>query len=159
MTYWKFRVPNFEEIEEFCKVYVIDNTQCPWYYDKLSDFAPLDRELTQKLYVPSMTLLAKEVGHTFTYKISNSWLNVYKRGHFQEPHDHELTLASVIFLNDGPNFGQFQFEDGESITPHVGDVIFFPADRRHLVTIHRSDDLRKTLSCNMMVSPFQQPPK
>ena len=159
MTYWKYRVPNFEEIEEFCKVYAIDNTRCPWYHGLMSDFAPLDRELTQKLYEPSILLLAQDLGHNITFKISDAWLNVYKRGHFQEPHEHELTLASVIFLNDGPNFGQFKFEDSESVSPRVGDVIFFPANKRHQVSVHQSDELRKTLSCNMMVSPFQQPHK
>mgnify|MGYP005622815763 FL=1 len=102
------------------------------------------------------------------------WLNLYKRGYYQEIHDHAgLDISSVFFANDGIDFGKFffvdrhscnfseEYEDLISYTNHhqptvkKGDIIFFSSHLLHGVSSHENDDIRKTLSVNFKLNKAQ----
>ena len=65
-------------------------------------------------------------------RITDVWKCIYKKGSFQEPHDHPYCdIVSVIFLDDpSPKGGEFYFQNYNGQTPHVvqykkGDMIVF----------------------------------
>ena len=99
------------------------------------------------------------------------WLNLQKKGYYQEIHDHAgLDISSVFFANDGIDFGKFffvdrhscnfseEYEDLISYTNHHqpsvkrGDIIFFSSHLLHGVSSHENDEIRKTLSVNFKLN-------
>ena len=122
--YWKYKIPNFEEILDYCDEYKIDNSQFDWGTCCHIDRAPLDEQKVQRLIKPSMALLCKELNKNLSYSVSDAWLSLYKMNYFQEAHDHsDHTLSAVMFLNHGPNFAKFYFIDrfpalGHGKEPH-----------------------------------------
>lgn len=99
------------------------------------------------------------------------WENKYKRGHFQEVHEHidgMTNLSCVIFFDDWTeDASTFYFQKYISevdqfwksnvmhsayfINPKKGDVLLFPSHMLHGVTPHGEDSIRKTISINMQV--------
>ena len=89
------------------------------------------------------------------------------KGQFQETHDHlQYDFSCVFFPTVKENFSQFYFYNRyansvskswfnllnipSSWNPAIesGDIIFFPGSMLHAVSPHKSDEVRKTLSCN-----------
>ena len=105
----------------------------------------------------------------FKIQMDDIWRTSYKRGGFQEIHDHlPSDLSGVIFLDDiEDDFGQFYFhhrhhsewsaewrslffpESRLHLKGKRGQVLFFPSHMLHGVTIHRSDKLRRTVAFNI----------
>ena len=107
--------------------------------------------------------------------IVNSWINVYDKGNWQEPHHHIvfpefINFSGVIFINYDPeNDAKFYFENmnldhtisgythimkqDPILEPPVrqGDMIVFPSFIRHGVHLQKNDSKRTTLSFNLDV--------
>ena len=107
------------------------------------------------------------------------WRNTYTKGFFQETHDHlPCSLSGVVFLTDEQEGdGQFYFhhrhgsevsnewrsirfgEERKSIKAERGKVILFPSHMLHGVSIHKSDNIRKTVSFNLIFNTTNLMPK
>jgi len=142
-----------------------------------SDLSSLKREAYlatdfKELLLQPIEYFAFENGIGLDIDVLDPWLNKYSKKDFQELHNHPTCdLSVVIFLNDGPDFGQFYFLDpghtqfnrlwypilqkmdrGSIWIPEVkaGDVILFPSHMMHGVTPHKSKDIRKTFAYNVV---------
>ena len=176
--YTVFQAPNAEEfisaIEDTCKTKKVNNEIFEWGRYCKVDRIPLIWQDFIELFKPSLELLSKELNKSFDYTMYDPWLNLYKRGHFQEIHDHGgLDISSVFFANDGVDFGKFffidrnscmfseEYEDLISYNNHHqpvvkrGDIIFFSSHLLHGVSSHENDEVRKTLSVNFKLNKTQ----
>ena len=163
----KFKAPNQEELTNFVlnkeEVYYsfdwakhcgVNTISCTW-------------QETMELFRPSVNEFANHIGKTFNWTIYNPWINCYERNGFQEIHDHSRSDFSCVFFPEvSENFSEFHFYDryGNSLSTNwlklfggiqswnanvqSGDIIFFPGTMLHGVSPHKSDKVRKTLSCN-----------
>lgn len=116
------------------------------------------------------------------------WMNLYNKGAWQELHHHSTpanNISFVYFLNYNPDSdGQFFFLNERSshysasglhnvfklaenlniaelvpIPVQDGDVILFPSQLRHGVTMQRHDTNRCTLAGNLLVLPQKTQPE
>ena len=101
-------------------------------------------------------------------RLDGIWRNTYKKGHFQEVHDHiPSDLSGVVFLTDEQDGdGRFYFDNRFVSYTHYpwrnlnifqerawikaerGKVILFPSFMPHGVSAHKTDNIRKTVSFN-----------
>ena len=168
--YFKYRAPNAENLIKAFEVYTeqhVDNSEFKWGQQCTIDRIPLKREKYLDMMHPSLKLLGEEINFSFKYLMHNPWLNYYKRGSFQEVHDHVGNdMSCVFFVNSGEEFSEFFFYDRNStslskpmkslvnyqniskVEYEAGDIIFFPGHMLHGVTPHKSDIVRKTFSVN-----------
>ena len=170
-----FPAPNAEElissIEEICKTKKVDNDFRDWGKTCRVDTIPLLWQDFLDLYQPSIEVFCHLFKKDIKYTMYNPWLNLYKKGYYQEIHDHAgLDISSVFFANDGINYGKFfftdryscnfseEYEDLISYTNHHqpiikrGDIIFFSSHILHGVSSHENDEIRKTLSVNFKLN-------
>lgn len=132
----------------------------------------------KELLLQPIEYFAFENGIGLDVDVLNPWMNVYRKKDFLEIHNHPASdLSVVIFLNDGPNFGQFYFSDpsytqfnrmwypilekinrGSIWIPEVkaGDVILFPSHMMHGVSPHKSNQIRKTFAYNVIFKNVPQ---
>tara|TARA_Y100000052_G_C2906343_1_gene59815 strand:- start:39 stop:611 length:573 start_codon:yes stop_codon:yes gene_type:complete len=172
--YTIFPAPNVEELTEFCNKKSkseVRNDLFSWGKLCKVDRVPLLWEEVIDLYKPSMEILSQQLNKSFQYTMFNPWLNLYKKNYYQEIHDHhEHDISSVFFVNDGVDFSKFFFYDRHSLNfsetyeelisykntfePDIkkGDIIFFSSHLLHGVTTHQSDEIRKTLSLNFVIT-------
>ena len=170
--YTIFPAPNADEFIEFINNSKdINNDHFNWGDHCKVDRIPLSWKDTIHLYKPSIELLYKELDKSFSYTLFDPWINLYKRGHYQEIHGHKgYDISSVFFANDGENFSKLFFFDRnscnfspkyEQLISYVntcnlkykgGDIVFFPSHLLHGVTCHESDVIRKTMSANITVT-------
>ena len=173
--YWQFKAPNAQEfidkIDAVAKEENIDNSPFNWGKECVIDRIPLKWQDWVPLVTPSMHLLGKKLGKKFQFWMFDPWINYYKRGAYQEVHDHDRQdLACVFFANSGEGFSDFTFFDryNATLSPDIkqlveyhniwglkyepGDIIFFPGSTLHQVTQHKSDTVRKTFACNFNIS-------
>ena len=166
--YIKFKAPCSQDLREFVQQnHKIKNYRFHWGTKCIVDKSPLDWNAVEEMLVPSIEKLKVALDNNFEYTPFGPWVNSYARGSFQEIHDHRgHDLSCVFFANKNPNFGSFYFFDRDSNSlprswdkimnipsshyPNIqsGEIIFFPSDMLHGVTPHKSDEIRKTLSCN-----------
>ena len=169
--YTIFPAPNADEfidsINESCNSKKINNDHFIWGTYCKVDRIPLSWKDTIDLYKPSIELLYKEFSKSFSYTLFDPWINLYKRGYYQEIHAHKgYDISSVFFANDGEGFSKFYFSDRHSNDIHPklgkligykpinvveyekGDILFFPSHLLHGLSSHNSDVIRKTLSFN-----------
>ena len=130
--------------------------------------------------LPIITPALKSLGHELKKSakifIVSCWINFYKKGSFQELHNHAgggCQLALVYFLNyEKETDGRFYFYDtntemvsndlttlfsgaigsfGSVLHPNVdeGDVLIFPSYLHHGVGPHNGEGVRITVSCNL----------
>ena len=126
----------------------------------------------KELLIQPVEYFAFETGMGFDVDVLDPWLNKYSKNDFQELHNHPTAdLCVVIFLNDGPDFGEFYFSDpsytsfnrhwypilekldrGSIWIPEVkaGDTIVFPSHMMHGVSPHKSDMVRQTFAYNVV---------
>ena len=171
VNYWSFQIPNYEEILEFSSTKTdedVDNQKFDWGKHCDIDRIPVTGVEFQHLLQPSINLFSESFGKTFKYTLYNPWINVYKRGFFQEVHTHEPhDVSCVLFLNTGKNFSDFYFFNRYDVTysslwksilnvknkhyPKIedGTIIFFPGNTLHGVSKHNSDIERRTIACNL----------
>jgi|DEB0MinimDraft_10_1074344.scaffolds.fasta_scaffold41274_2 hypothetical protein len=109
-------------------------------------------------------------------QISSIWFNEMKKNEYNPLHIHTgsqaIGLSSVMFLKLPSNFGkeysqenelrngrlelvgnQTQFHSGNFLPEQkVGHFLIFPYDMQHIVyPFHSTDEVRRTLSCNLDV--------
>tara|TARA_B100001248_G_C27183225_1_gene363354 strand:- start:57 stop:626 length:570 start_codon:yes stop_codon:yes gene_type:complete len=112
---------------------------------------------------------ADNFGIKIKFKIFEPWLNTYKKGQYQEIHDHaDHHFAATIFMNTGNDFGKIYFQNRVILNntkmnklldasdlwyPDVrqGSILIFPGYMFHGVSPHKNDEVRKTLSFNIDV--------
>ena len=108
--------------------------------------------------------------------IDEIWRNKYTKGSFQEIHHHQgADISFVIFLNDyektNAEFyfynetsrlttcelhkicsqGSLNMEDVQYLEPEKGSIVFFPSYMFHGVSAHRNDNVRTTVSGNIVI--------
>ena len=174
--YTVFPAPNAEQlisvIDEVCNTKQVDNDVFEWGKLCKVDTIPLLLQDFLDLYQPSVKvfcqLFKKDIKYTMT--MHNPWINLYKKGYFQEVHNHKGNdISSVFFANDGENFSKFFFVDRQtngysliydklisyncSEKPKIkaGDIMFFSSNLFHGVSPHKNDIIRKTLSVNFNI--------
>ena len=172
--YWHFRAPNAEEIIKKIEEYSekdVNNNCFDWNENCIIDLIPLSSENWIDLIKPSLEHISILMDANYDYVVYNPWINFYKRNSFQEMHDHEpFDISYVFFANSGEGFSRFMFYDRNStfLTPAMrkftrycgttgvdykrGDILFFPSNLLHQVTLHNSDEVRKTLSGNISIT-------
>ena len=135
--------------------------------DLVEKFAPL--------FKPSLDIFFNELNLDLT-KLSlychEIWRNTYRRNYFQEIHDHIPShLSGVLFLNDEQEGdGKFFFYnegykevsrewrdldfygDRKFIKAERGKLLLFPSYMLHGVSAHKSDNIRKSVSFNLVFS-------
>jgi len=171
--YWRFDIPNFDEMRDYVNSRKdINNVKQTWSIDCKVDTIRLKALEVQSLIKPSFDLFSKSAFmKNANIKMHDPWINLYTEDYFQEIHDHKVDIASVFFINDGENFSNFyfynrynncastkllsiindeQFYANDKYFPEYseGHVLFFPGSLLHGVTPHKSNIVRKTLSCN-----------
>ena len=104
--YFHYTAPNADEfIDRLECEYKIDNTDFPWVRDCNVDVIRLGWQEYFGFLTPSLDLLTKDIGGNITYSLCDPWLNLYKKGGFQEVHDHkDADIASVSAGADVGNF-------------------------------------------------------
>lgn len=181
--YIKFRAPNAEEFISALEndPQVVENDKFEWgqLYNS-SDKVPLKNDEWSQYLIPSLNKLCEITKLNFGWKLESSWLNLYKKGDYQEIHDHSsflgdqvVNLCCVFFVNSGENFSDFYFFDvnyghlnqlwtqiyksSSVFKVHVeaGDILFFPTHLFHNVSPHKSDIIRKTFSANIVVGEIK----
>ena len=173
--YTIFSAPNADELIEFVNktsdTKDIDNDHFEWGSKCKIDRIPIPWQDAIELYKPSIELLYKELNKSFSYTLFDPWINLYKKGYYQEIHAHKgYDISSVFFANDGDNFSELFFSDRNSIgfsykyeqlisynsifnlKYKKGDIVFFPSHLLHGVTAHESDEIRKTMSVNISIN-------
>ena len=169
--YTIFSAPNADEfIELIDKSKDVNNDHFDWGSKCKIDRIPLSWKDTIDLYEPSIELLYKEFNKSFSYTLFDPWINLYKKGYYQEIHAHKGSdISSVFFANDGENFSKLFFSDRNhlnfsckyeqlisytntfNIEYKKGDIVFFSSQLFHGVTAHENDEIRKTMSANITI--------
>ncbi len=169
--YWSYQVNNLEQIKEYVDYQTnVDNSPFSWGDECLIDRIEIDSKEILELIQPSIDEFSEEWNKKVDVRIYKPWINLYKRGYYQEVHDHRTDIGATIVLNDGVDFSKFYFFNRYSnfasnkvlhlfknfsthdlFYPNVkeGTILFFPGTALHGVTVHKSDVVRKTLSFNM----------
>lgn len=104
--------------------------------------------------------------------ITEAWININQKGHFNYSHDHPGSLFSAVYyVNGGPDKGALEFKT--PITPHTytisdemvggfnaftghamvippvtGDLLIFPSWLLHRVNMSQSDEDRISIALN-----------
>ena len=169
--YTIFPAPNADEfIDLIDNSNDVNNDHFDWGGHCKVDRVSLLWKDTIDLYKPSIELLYKEFSKSFSYTFFDPWINLYKRGCYQEIHAHKgHDISSIFFANEGENFSKLFFLDRNScnfsckyeelisytnthdLNYKKGDIIFFPSHLLHGVTSHESDIIRKTMSANLNI--------
>ena len=163
---------HFKEIEEIVNTYTesdIDNDAFDWGYNCDMDRTPVRNEDIFPFISENVRAFAGELGAKFKCKIYEPWLNTYKKGQYQEIHDHaDHHFAATIFMNTGNDFGKIYFQNriifnntkmnnlldsSDLWYPDIrqGSILIFPGYMFHGVSPHKNDEVRKTLSFNIDV--------
>ena len=164
---------NFKEIYDLVYSYKdddIDNSDFSWGVNcDVDKISISDREF-YPLISKNIQAFANNIGLILKTEIHSPWINLYKRGQYQEIHDHsDHDFAGTIFMNNDIDFAKFYFFDRNSHrSPDIiknafnlhnsfyppieqGTILIFPGHMLHGVSQHKSDKVRKTLSFNFDV--------
>ena len=152
---------------------LMPDQDCSWNDGCLVKFERLDfRNNFTEVFQPVLDQFFNEMGlnvdglNLFLHEI---WRNTYTKGFFQEIHDHfPHSLSGVVFLTDEQEGdGKFYFYHRHSseismewlqlgfigerkfVKAERGKVILFPSHMLHGVSVHKSDNIRKTVSFNI----------
>lgn len=144
-----------------------NNSSAPWteFLDCIRE--PIDEFMKQMSPTVDIELIPQE-----------AWTNKYRKGHFQECHDHCMpfcNLSMVYFYKEfeNPTF-RFYMDDHShykasglsnvltipsnySVIPKVkqGDIIIFPSHYTHYVCANKNNEERITITANFYVTPQQ----
>ena len=164
----QFKAPNADELTSYVLNKSEEYIEFSWAAGCQLKTISCSAQEIGKLIEPSVDLFSERLGKPFRFNLSNPWINCYERGSYQDIHDHiESDFSSVFFPQEQEDdFGKFYFYDryGNSLspkwkklfglydrwTPNIspGDIIFFPSNVLHGVSIHKSEKTRKSFSCN-----------
>jgi len=171
-VFWKFKIGPFDfgNLEDRCTVYDEGKWSC---VVKTSRGIQYDWTEFGKLLQPITKELPIQLGYKFG--MQEPWMNVYEKGHYQEPHHHidgQSNLSWCYFHKLPENSGEFGFwnemyRSYAATTPMItigsdiaewqypeveeGDLLVFPSFLTHQVTYHKSDERRVTVSGNITV--------
>ena len=145
------------------------NDGCSVKLERLS----IDQKYT-KIFKPSLDIFFDELNvnpNQVSIFLHEIWRNTYEKGFFQEIHDHTpLHLSGVVFLTDEQE-GDSRFffshrygseiprewrdlkcfaDDRLYIKAERGKVLLFPSYNLHGVTVHKTNNIRKTVSFNFI---------
>ena len=105
--YTVFPAPNSDEliskIDDVCNTQQVDNDFFEWGRYCKVDRIPLIWQDFLDLFKPSLELLSKKLNKSFDYTMYDPWLNLYKRGYYQEIHDHAGLDISSCLLYTSPS--------------------------------------------------------
>jgi|TARA_B110000879_G_scaffold8562_1_gene11007 uncharacterized protein (TIGR02466 family) len=187
---WIKQLPNHKKFKEQFFPYISEDK----YFDTVdrwgsSSEATFDTDVNDKLPWNDLINEASEQVDIFLqclepmhpYRIgTDAWLNRYKKGNFQEVHNHcgeGNFFSAVYFLETPKNTGEFLFFDdstdfyatmnfhkifkhmfGSSFKVDVkeGDILIFPSHILHQVTQNPSDQIRATIAMNFTLAPLAQ---
>lgn len=96
-------------------------------------------------YFPSLNLRMEQMEWMRRLELvrwnDNSGLEPHRDGHLEPPAEPNISLSSLIYLNDDYNGGEVLFEELDiKIKPKSGDFIIFPSHFLHEVTqIHKTN--------------------
>ena len=152
---------------------LMPDQDCSWNDGCLVKFERLDfgNNFTE-VFQPVLDQFFNEMGlnvdglNLFLHEI---WRNTYTKGFFQEIHDHfPHSLSGVVFLTaeqEGDGKFYFYHRHGSEVSKEWielgfigerkfvkaerGKVILFPSHMLHGVSLHKSDNIRKTVSFNI----------
>ena len=123
----------------------------------------------------AMTLFLKQllknsdpVDYQFSLDFSAPWINYYKKGHYQEVHNHlpshfsycyyvklPVNSGDTIFINSDHTYNSLiPFKTtANRFIPLIneGDLIIFPSYLNHYVTDNKSDESRITIAGNIKI--------
>ena len=96
----------------------------------------------------------------FNGYIDNSWVNVYEKNFYQEPHVHTSPtrrfICGVLYLTENNSpirlIPHFNFENEFVIEPEYGDIIMFDDTVPHSVKPNEKENLRVSLAFNFTLS-------
>ncbi len=132
----------------------------------------LDKNQISDLITPSLHLFLRDLDlkKTVDVELVDVWKNVYRKGCFQEIHDHieDCDFSSVLFMDDqekdfarfffynrnitelSSNWRKILFPYGHNyvIDHKKGDILFFPSHMLHGVMQHKSNKPRTTVTFN-----------
>ena len=168
--------PNKKELlETFVNPNLHEDQSCEWNDGCLVKVEKLN--IQNSIFKPSIDTFLEEINQ-YLFKLNTNilrmrivevWKNTYEKGYFQETHDHlPLHLSGVVFLTDEQE-GDSRFffhnhhsnevskawrEIGVSIDKHYikaerGKVLLFPSYMLHGVTVHKTNNPRKTVAFNV----------
>ncbi len=86
------------------------------------------------------------------YYFSDIWYNYYKKGQYQEPHNHadgNAGITAVHYLIFDPRYHSYtNFTDTDVKSPKVkmGDILFFPNALEHYVPENETNKPRLTIA-------------
>ena len=179
--------PNKKELlETFDNPNLHEDQSCEWNDGCLVKVEKLN--IQNSIFKPSIDTFLEEINQ-YLFKLNTNilrmrivevWKNTYEKGYFQETHDHlPLHLSGVVFLTDEQEgdsrfFFQNQHsnevskewrEIGVSVNKHYikaekGKVLLFPSYMMHGVTVHKTNNPRKTVAFNIEFNtsiPFEHP--
>ena len=116
--------------------------------------------------------------YSYEYQHVSSWINFYDQGDFQEMHTHQNRSVSFSYSyyhkepKDWKNASQFKFKSPienlilnqmefsafhSGFTPNIGegDLLIFPSWLYHMVTKHKTNERRITISGNISVTAVE----
>ena len=113
----------FKEIEEIVNTHTeddINNVAFDWGFNCDMDRTPVRNRDIFPYLSKNIDNLANQIGAKLKVQLNEPWINSYKKGQYQETHDHDgHVFSSVIFLNEEVNFAEFYFVDRMiDPTPH-----------------------------------------
>tara|TARA_R110002020_G_scaffold3527_1_gene15739 strand:+ start:9249 stop:9815 length:567 start_codon:yes stop_codon:yes gene_type:complete len=124
-------------------------------------------------YPELLSLKMNILGHIDTYMrlrnsffngyIDNSWVNVYEKNFYQEPHVHSSPtrkfICGVLYLTENNSpihiIPHFNHENEFEIVPSFADILLFHDDVPHSVVANKNDGLRVSLAFNFQLCARQ----
>lgn len=173
-VFWQFQAPNAQDLNDY--IWSLNTySGAPW--DALCSVKTLQitENYPEALLQPSIDLLNRFIGKEVTLKMNRPWVSEYARGDHQEVHDHnDCDLVAVYFPEYLEGFSKFYFVDRNVnlsrpvrdllelpnnlvVNVKAGDIIFFPGHMLHGVSVHKSDIIRRSLSCNLWIKRIHTP--
>jgi hypothetical protein len=182
--YSLFPAPNKEEIFETLKNIKVNREatdKIRWNSQCKVEVEVLDKKVVENLLRPSLdkffSMMESSIDINLVVKFLSAWRNTYRKGGFQELHDHvdgegleDCHLSGCIFLDDFHlDASQFYFYNRHlsevpvlwrklnklshsfTLKPKAGDVLFFPSYMLHGVTLHKLMKPRRTISFNIQL--------
>ena len=131
----------------------------------------LEEEELYEAILPSVYIFLKllQIEDEIDIKLNEIWRTTYKKGGWQELHDHtpDSDVSGVLFLDEpDEDSGKFFFFNKQlaeipsslrrlsnipscsCVNYRQGDILFFPSHMLHGVTPHKSNKPRRTVSFN-----------
>jgi len=173
--------PNKEDLlSNIENLNLTENQEFSWVDGCSIEVERLDlREDFIPLFKPSLSIFFNELEldcrkANLSIYCHEIWRNTYKKGCFQEVHHHTpFHLSGCLFLTDEQeDDGKFFFYnqgytevyrewrdlgfsgDRKTIRAERGKLLLFPSYMLHGVSVHKSNNIRKTVSFNLIFNTY-----